>query len=276
LKAVALQRTDRRVQAEPCAALKRFLALSLQTSALVLFDDEAACKKALKTAGTSRVLQITPTEPEGHYGLRGWVEAHKARFPGNEVDRPDWLCNALPGAVLPNFAPRSAPAIPSPAGSNRLFLASAHTANPFLCRAGGSGFPCECTHRRLIFVPRFAQVGERRSRCAVLGKQVLQKELDDWTEEFEAAQERKRKAVEEAEDDGWTVVKRHRVRCPIPPSGSAVSQQRHRPRQAFGCPGPISRTGGQPRTDEASHQHHQPHQAFDRPGQIRISQNKSG
>ena len=44
------------------------------------------------------------------------------------------------------------------------------------------------------------------------GNQVLQRQLDDWVEEHEAAAVRKRKAAEAAAEDGWTVVKRSRVR----------------------------------------------------------------
>ena len=43
------------------------------------------------------------------------------------------------------------------------------------------------------------------------GNQALQAQLDDWVAEHEAAAERKRKAAEEAADDGWTVVKRQKV-----------------------------------------------------------------
>lgn len=43
------------------------------------------------------------------------------------------------------------------------------------------------------------------------GNQVLQRELDDWVVEHEAAAQRKRKAAEAAAEDGWTVVKRSRV-----------------------------------------------------------------
>jgi Ribosomal RNA-processing protein 7 (RRP7) C-terminal domain len=43
------------------------------------------------------------------------------------------------------------------------------------------------------------------------GNQVLQRELDDWVVEHEAAAVRKRKAAEAAAEDGWTVVKRSRV-----------------------------------------------------------------
>ncbi len=44
------------------------------------------------------------------------------------------------------------------------------------------------------------------------GNQALQAQLDHWVAEHDAAAERKRKAAEDAEDDGWTVVKRQRVR----------------------------------------------------------------
>lgn len=49
-------------------------------------------------------------------------------------------------------------------------------------------------------------------RAARPGNAALQKQLDDWMEEFEAAEERKRREREAAmAEDGWTVVVRTKV-----------------------------------------------------------------
>ena len=57
------------------------------------------------------------------------------------------------------------------------------------------------------------------------GNSELQKALDAWTEEFEAEEERRRQeALKAMEDEGWTVVQRHKVgrrRCRESRCGSA-------------------------------------------------------
>lgn len=107
-----------------------------KTTAIAVFSEQAACSEALAAAANGTVLELTPGEPAGATGLKAWVNAHKARFPGNDE---------------------------------------------------------------------------------------LQRQLDAWTEDFEAAEERKRKAAEEAADDGWTVVKRHRGRGKTTDEASGVS-----------------------------------------------------
>ena len=48
------------------------------------------------------------------------------------------------------------------------------------------------------------------------GNAVLRKQLDDWTEDFEAGEARKRREAAAAqEEQGWTVVKRRGVRSYI-------------------------------------------------------------
>ena len=45
------------------------------------------------------------------------------------------------------------------------------------------------------------------------GNAELQEALDEWMEEFEAEEERRRaEALRSQEEDGWTVVQRHKVR----------------------------------------------------------------
>lgn len=49
------------------------------------------------------------------------------------------------------------------------------------------------------------------------GNAVLRKRLDDWTEDFEAEEARKRREAAAAqEEQGWTVVKRRGVSHAIP------------------------------------------------------------
>jgi hypothetical protein len=56
------------------------------------------------------------------------------------------------------------------------------------------------------FTPDATQLGTTHA-------QVLQHQLDEWMEEFDAREARKLAAVADAAaDDGWTVVKRHKVR----------------------------------------------------------------
>ncbi len=44
------------------------------------------------------------------------------------------------------------------------------------------------------------------------GNAELQRALDAWTEQFEADEERRRQeALQAMEDEGWTVVQRHKV-----------------------------------------------------------------
>ncbi|KAK9811435.1 hypothetical protein WJX72_003897 [[Myrmecia] bisecta] len=106
-------------------AVDRVALHSSKMSALVLFKSDAGRDKALQAAKDARVLDFEMREPDKPYGLKGWVEQHKAMFPGNAV---------------------------------------------------------------------------------------LQKQLDDWFETFEAEEERKRTAAAASTDDGWTVVTRQRGR----------------------------------------------------------------
>ena len=55
------------------------------------------------------------------------------------------------------------------------------------------------------------------------GNAVLRKRLDDWTEAFEAEEERrKHEAAGAQEEQGWTVVKRRGVRLTVPKSPTSV------------------------------------------------------
>ncbi|KAK9831949.1 hypothetical protein WJX81_001994 [Elliptochloris bilobata] len=58
-----------------------------QTSAIVVFAKVAARDKALKAAAKGRSLELELPLPDKPYGLKAWVEAHKALFPGNAVLR---------------------------------------------------------------------------------------------------------------------------------------------------------------------------------------------
>eukprot|EP00873_Tetraselmis_striata_P015272 jgi/Tetstr1/435536/TSEL_024440.t1 len=56
-----------------------------QTSAMVVFREEASLSALLTAAANGNVLQFVPPDPEAPYGLKGWVEAHKAEYPGTEA-----------------------------------------------------------------------------------------------------------------------------------------------------------------------------------------------
>lgn len=95
-------------------------------SAVVLYDSAKGVSKAQRAATKGRPIQLNVQRSEGPYGLKRWVEIHKALKPGN------------------------------------------------------------------------AQ---------------LQQQLDEWTEAYEEEeQRRKEEALRAMEDDGWTVVQRHKGR----------------------------------------------------------------
>ena len=55
------------------------------------------------------------------------------------------------------------------------------------------------------------------------GNAVLRKRLDDWTEAFEAEEDRRRhEAADAQEEQGWTVVKRRGVRLTAPELSAAI------------------------------------------------------
>lgn len=54
-------------------------------SCIVLFEDAAGARALLQNAGIGQVVEYLLPEPEGAYGLKGWVQEHKAQRPGNEV-----------------------------------------------------------------------------------------------------------------------------------------------------------------------------------------------
>lgn len=56
-----------------------------QVSGILVYDQEAACSKALSAAAGGAVLELTPAEPSGATGLKGWLQGHKAAFPGTQV-----------------------------------------------------------------------------------------------------------------------------------------------------------------------------------------------
>lgn len=56
-----------------------------KTSALVVFASPSSLKKALRTAAENKALTVTFKEPTETFGLKGWVEQHKAKTPGNRV-----------------------------------------------------------------------------------------------------------------------------------------------------------------------------------------------
>eukprot|EP00884_Botryococcus_braunii_P005946 jgi/Botrbrau1/15352/Bobra.0289s0007.1 len=68
-----------------CGAVDRVFTHPRQTTALVVFAEASGCQKALITAKEGHVMQLTLPPPDRPCGLRGWVEEHKAVFPGNEV-----------------------------------------------------------------------------------------------------------------------------------------------------------------------------------------------
>ncbi|KAL3157690.1 hypothetical protein ABBQ32_012126 [Trebouxia sp. C0010 RCD-2024] len=56
-----------------------------KTSALIVFKNTISVKKALKTAAEGKSLQFQFSEPTAKFGLKGWVEKHKAKTPGNRA-----------------------------------------------------------------------------------------------------------------------------------------------------------------------------------------------
>ncbi|KAA6425211.1 hypothetical protein WJX79_005065 [Trebouxia sp. C0005] len=56
-----------------------------KTSALVVFASPSSLKKALRTAAESKALTVAFKEPTETFGLKDWVEQHKAKTPGNRV-----------------------------------------------------------------------------------------------------------------------------------------------------------------------------------------------
>lgn len=65
-----------------------------QLSAILVFEKEGSTAKVLKAAAQNSVLEVPLVEPIKAHGLKGWVVAHKAIFPGNSVLRKqldDWM-----------------------------------------------------------------------------------------------------------------------------------------------------------------------------------------
>lgn len=49
----------------------------MQTTGILVFEEESACEAAINAAAGGTVLELTPAEPEGSIGLKSWVNAHK-------------------------------------------------------------------------------------------------------------------------------------------------------------------------------------------------------
>ncbi len=59
--------------------------LGPQVTGILVFKEEAGCAEALAAAAGGALLELAPSEPEAPVGLRAWVAAHKASFPGNQA-----------------------------------------------------------------------------------------------------------------------------------------------------------------------------------------------
>lgn len=65
-----------------------------QLSAILMFEKEGSTGKVLKAAAQSSVLDAPLVEPTKPHGLKGWVVAHKAKFPGNAIlqkELDEWM-----------------------------------------------------------------------------------------------------------------------------------------------------------------------------------------
>ncbi len=50
----------------------------MQTTGILVFEERTGCDAALTAAANGTALELTPAEPEGPFGLKSWVNAHKA------------------------------------------------------------------------------------------------------------------------------------------------------------------------------------------------------
>jgi ribosomal RNA-processing protein 7 len=64
-------------------AVERAALHASRLSVAVLYTKSAARDKALRAAAKGRVVELDPPEPAAPYGLKAWVEGHKALTPGN-------------------------------------------------------------------------------------------------------------------------------------------------------------------------------------------------
>ena len=60
-----------------CQPMTPMTSPGLQTTCILVFEEEKACKAALSAASSHTVLELTPAEAEGPIGLKSWVTAHK-------------------------------------------------------------------------------------------------------------------------------------------------------------------------------------------------------
>lgn len=60
-----------------CQPMTPMMSPHPQTTCILVFQEENACKAALSAASSHTVLELTPAEPEGPIGLKSWVTAHK-------------------------------------------------------------------------------------------------------------------------------------------------------------------------------------------------------
>lgn len=63
---------------------------------ILVFAEEAGCAAALGAAADGAMLKLEPSPAPPPAGLKSWVAAHKATFPGNK---------ASPHPLLPPSAP---------------------------------------------------------------------------------------------------------------------------------------------------------------------------
>lgn len=64
--------------------MERIALHSTKRSAAVLYAQAAGRDALLRAAGKGRLLEVAAMEPRQPYGLKAWVEAHKAEKPGND------------------------------------------------------------------------------------------------------------------------------------------------------------------------------------------------
>jgi hypothetical protein len=144
-----------------------------RTSAVLLFAGREGRDRALKAAAKGAPLELHLPEPTGPCGLKGWYGRGGA-VAGRLAAGAASLCVVAPGRPAPTQRkPLTAPSLPP------------------------SPPPAAWVEGHKALKP---------------GNGELQAALDEWMEEWEAAEAAAREAAEAAQqDDGWTVVQRHKV-----------------------------------------------------------------
>lgn len=64
-------------------AVERVAVHPSRSGAVVLYEEAAGSSQAIKSARAGKAVRVDVTEPQTPFGLKCWVEAHKALKPGN-------------------------------------------------------------------------------------------------------------------------------------------------------------------------------------------------